>query len=235
MNITSPDLSVLYEFQWLIGLFRHSISPLKQRHPHSGHSHGPRETRGRNTQAFFRLGKTSCGVCSVHTGLPPQLLPFVFQPEVVKQAESHDPPIITLAGPTYHPPNRASWKPGPSCLSAERWTQGFNMRSICRPRSPGQGWRERLGEPGRSEKRRTCRLDKTPRVLIIVKAQGWPWFCTNKALALHCCDIIKNSNSFYCCKGCRESVRYGLLFSFLECTLIRSGRGSKWYVKIQYC
>jgi len=31
MNITSPGLSVFHQCQWLISLFRHSISPAKQR------------------------------------------------------------------------------------------------------------------------------------------------------------------------------------------------------------
>lgn len=80
MNITSPDLSVLYEFQWLIGLFRYSISPLKQRHPPRHSSWTKMRTEGESIEyvSFRCWVPHSCGLLRPTCVWPHSFSPLFF-------------------------------------------------------------------------------------------------------------------------------------------------------------
>lgn len=129
MSITSSDLSVLYEFQWLIGLFRYSISPLKQR-PTTG-AVGTDSEKDRR-KSFSDLGKRLSGL-----SFPAFICLFLHSSTGSERARlifmtGHWSPCL---GPLIIHRARTSRRPGTSCLSAERWTWNFN------PRSPGVlGW-----------------------------------------------------------------------------------------------
>lgn len=70
MGITSSDLSVLYEFQWLIGLFRCSISPLEAGETTTGAVVTDSEKDRGSLFFFFWLGKRLCGLLSLHCAFP---------------------------------------------------------------------------------------------------------------------------------------------------------------------
>ena len=135
MSITSSDLSVLYEFQWLIGLFRYSISPLKQRPTTGAVVTDPQKDR---RKSFSDSGKRLRGLSSpaficlfLHSSTRSEGARLIF-------TTGHSLPCL---GPLVIHRARTSWRPGTSYLSAERWTWNFSPRSVWLPRSPGQGGR----------------------------------------------------------------------------------------------
>lgn len=74
MSITSPDLSVFYKFQWLIGLVRPSISPPKR--PLPGSSHHPERTQ-KKPPSMSDLGDTLPLLSQVR--LLPSCSPLLFK------------------------------------------------------------------------------------------------------------------------------------------------------------
>ena len=129
MSITSSDLSVLYEFQWLIGLFRYSISPLKQRPTTGAVGTDPEMDR---RKSFSDLGKRllSC------IYLP---FPSFFNKKWRGQVDFHDWPLIALPGSTCHPSSQNFLEAWNFLSLCRAWN--FNPRSVCLPRSPGLGGR----------------------------------------------------------------------------------------------
>lgn len=202
MNITSPDLSVLNEFQWLIGLFRSSISPVKQRQPQSRTRIG---TEGGTSLPAF--GKTLCGLFS-----PKQMYVFLAATLLYSSQELWATLVSTaLPGPVTMP-----------CLdflSVEKWTWDSSTHPVCFPRSPGQGCWEGLQDSPSQSIGGNWGWDRLQGSHPLSSAKAGPGF---SILSLHRCDIIRNFNSFYSQKG-HECVWCG----FLVCTLIRTGRGSK--------
>lgn len=126
---------------------------------------------------FFRLKEKALWPFLSHICLPSQLVSFIFQQEVVSQAASHDWPIIALPGPTYHPPTRASWRPGTSCLCREM-NLGLQHSLHLPPRESwpvwwrGRGLQEplRLGDTG---------LGQDLEEALAFKTHGWPWLCNS--------------------------------------------------------
>lgn len=124
---------------------------------------------------FFRLQEKALWPFLSHICLPSQLVSFIFQQEVVSQAAFHDWPIIALPGPTYHPPTRASWRPGASCL-CRGMNLGLQHSLHLPPRESWPGWwgGGGLQEPlGLGDTGARTRPRGPPSLAFMT--HGWPW------------------------------------------------------------
>lgn len=183
---------------------------------HTGQSHGPRE---RWKEACFQLRENPLWPLLVYI-----CLPFPLRPDEKLWAK----PILMIS---------CSWPclgslrihhAGTSFCRAVNLELQYWRHPLPQESRPGGVWkvhRQVQGAGGNWD------LDGNTRIPPSFKPQGWPWLLGKHTLdfqfCFHCHDIIKNSNSFYSHKGRCEPGCYRLLFSFLECTLIRSGRGRK--------